>query len=336
MDKLGHKPEIFVLNETTDKRKLLNFDFVTFSRHYNQPQLHELVYFLKAHGVPIVYEIDDDLELLLNMNNDPTGQITPNKNSIHLLANNCDMITTSTPYLANLLELRYHKHAEHVYNSLDFATFTRRTSDNERLRVGWAGGSTHFPDLLIILDVIKDLQEKYDFDFFVQGLSFQPLDALFFVWRKSVEFGFQKLEPWMEQAFLAEDKLKKLKRYTFIPFYPSGMYSNVMSGLKLDIGLAPLRDSSFNKSKSCLKYYEYAALGAATIASDVMPYTEEVSFRVKNTYQDWYENIEMLLVDKKKRQDIQEEQFNWVKNNRDMSKTVKRWEEVFSMVCRKR
>lgn len=44
----------------------------------------------------------------------------------------------------------------------------------------------------------------------------------------------------------------------------------------LDVGLAPLRDTVFNRSKTGLKAMEYGALGLPVIASNVEPYTSYV------------------------------------------------------------
>src|SRR3546814_14721972 len=38
------------------------------------------------------------------------------------------------------------------------------------------------------------------------------------------------------------------------------------------VGVAPLSDTTFNRSKSDIKFLELAALGIPTIASDVAPY----------------------------------------------------------------
>jgi glycosyltransferase involved in cell wall biosynthesis len=43
-----------------------------------------------------------------------------------------------------------------------------------------------------------------------------------------------------------------------------------------DIGIAPLADTAFNRSKSAIKTLDYAALGLAVLASDVPAYRESL------------------------------------------------------------
>ena len=69
-----------------------------------------------------------------------------------------------------------------------------------------------------------------------------------------------------------------------------------------DIGLAPLVDSPFNASKSPIKTLDYAALGLATLASDVPSYRGSVAdghggMLTSNTTTAWYEALSRLVRD---------------------------------------
>jgi len=110
------------------------------------------------------------------------------------------------------------------------------------------------------------------------------------------------------------------------------MFPAIMRKANIDIGLAPLQDNEFNHSKSCIKFYEYAASGAVTLASDVHPYKSEVGYTAKRKTQSWVNRLEKLIVDKKFRAKLLKKQQKWVKDNRDLSKVVEKWEKAFDKV----
>jgi hypothetical protein len=112
-------------------------------------------------------------------------------------------------------------------------------------------------------------------------------------------------------------KLKNLQMI-HIPFMPPELHPHVLSGASMDIGLCPIQDTPFNRGKSCIKFYEYAATGAATLASDVEPYKSEVTYRAKNTKKDWVKKIEKLIVDKEFRSKLATEQHDWVLKHRNI------------------
>lgn len=51
----------------------------------------------------------------------------------------------------------------------------------------------------------------------------------------------------------------------------------LQASCRQDIGIAPLTDTEFNRSKSHIKWLEYSALGLTTVASNVGEYTQSIS-----------------------------------------------------------
>jgi len=99
-----------------------------------------------------------------------------------------------------------------------------------------------------------------------------------------------------------------------------------------DIGLCPLKDNAFNQAKSCVKFYEYAAVGTTCLASDVLPYKNEVNYRAKNTFKDWYKKLERLIVNEKFREKIAEKQWAFVEEHRNIREIVVKWEKIMGYV----
>lgn len=89
---------------------------------------------------------------------------------------------------------------------------------------------------------------------------------------------------------------------------------------QMDINLAPLEDTLFNRAKSENKWLEAALVQVVTIASDVgafakMIKNEETGILCKNTSQDWYNSISRMILDPQVRRKIGEKAYSFVVNN---------------------
>jgi glycosyltransferase involved in cell wall biosynthesis len=331
MQKLGHQVDFTLLNPQFNREKLLTLDFVIFSRYYPM-DLSPLVLYLQRNGVKIVYETDDDLENIPPTN--PTKKIIEQfLESVYMLGNACDMITTTTSYYAKQLEKRYPtKPVKVIPNCIDYTMFLPRTH-SDKLKIGWSGGVTHCGDVSMVIDAVIKLQEKHDFEFLINGISANPIEAQSFDWEKSCELNLtDPNDPFMKTGLDFIRKLPKIKNFMFYPFYPTAMYPQILNRMGLDIGLAPVVDNVFSRSKSNLKMYEYSAVESLTVASNVIPYNTEITHPeclVENTVENWHDKLEVLIKDKSLREKIQKEQTKWVKENRDNDKVVKQWEKAF-------
>jgi len=331
LKELGHDVDITLLQGNISKDKLLTMDFVIMSRYYIG-DISNLVMFLKRNGIKIVYETDDDLECIPDTN--PTKSIIePHLESVYVLGHEADLITTTTPYIATQLEKRYKKTPAVLPNALSFKDFKIREKGNLTPRIGWTGGVTHCVDLIPTVEAMVKLQDKYKFEFFLQGITAYPWEAQVFEWHKSCELGFNDPNsPFMKSALELSEKLKGIKNFTPIPFYPTGMFPTILNRMNLDIGICPLFDSPFSRAKSAMKYYEYASSETATLASNVIPYTTEITqpeSLTDNLVEDWYAKLEGLLKDRQLRAKIAKEQYTWVRKNRDIEVIALEWERAF-------
>jgi hypothetical protein len=115
--------------------------------------------------------------------------------------------------------------------------------------------------------------------------------------------------------------------YEFHPMVGFARHAAKVCELALDIGIAPVVEDSFNRNKSCIKYYEYALSGAITVASRVLPYSAEVPITAKNSRQSWKDAIEPLL--DADRGLLWRQQRDWVLTHRNMERNVELWEQVY-------
>jgi tetratricopeptide (TPR) repeat protein len=115
------------------------------------------------------------------------------------------------------------------------------------LTIGWGGSSGHFADWYAVAPIIE------------QWIVEHPGSRL---------------------AVMANEAAREFiglpaERYEFRPFGAMGAYREFLQGV--DIGLAPLLPTDFNRGRSDVKYLEYASAGAAGVYADVEPYRKSVA-----------------------------------------------------------
>ncbi len=107
-------------------------------------------------------------------------------------------------------------------------------------------------------------------------------------------------------------ELVGLKGIKFMPLVPN--YSGFLrkfASHNFDIGLAPLEDTPFHRSKTNTKFRDYGASRVAGIYSDVCVYSscvdhERTGLLVTNTTESWFAGISRLILDPDLRDSIQQ------------------------------
>lgn len=309
-------------------------DTVVFNRHYDVDinTLRNLMTYAKMNGKKVIYETDDLLEAL-NFSNPMYQQIQYHVAQVRMMASIADVCTTTGEEIQKEL-LKYNSNVQILPNCVDPEKWTLRKGGNKKIKVGYAGGSSHSEDLLMILDVVKDLQEEIDFEFTIFGLA--PI-----AWEKFIA-NLEKrhaqetqdkpnLNPaeWYAKTMELDKKLKEIK-WKQEPFVPIEEYNQKLSELNFDIGLCPLVDTKFNRCKSAIKFYEYAMVGTACLASKIPPYEGEVNYNAKNKHDKWKTKLRNLVQDEKLRDFITIEQREWVLKNRDIRSNIHLWEQAYN------
>ena len=321
----GHEVKITTINPNMGEEFYQWPEVVVFSRIYPFDPLPQMRKF-KQMGKRVIYEIDDDF-WGVNPDNPSVAISTEKRWQYEHIMAEADAITTTTEFLANKLK-KFNKNIFIVPNAIDFGHYQERFRAGQTLVIGYSGAASHWKDLEIVVEPLLQLQGKYEFDFVLQGMVSTPLESEAYIMRQMINMNLQpEKNRYMEATLALYEKMRGLK-YQHLPFYVPFLHSAVLRRCDMDIALAPLQDNDFNKSKSCLKFYEYAALGSATLASDVLPYNKEVGYCAKNTTKDWYEKLEKLIVDKKFREELATKQRKWVMENRDLGKIAMLWEKA--------
>ncbi len=142
------------------------------------------------------------------------------------------------------------------------------------IRIGYIGTPTHNADLKIVVDAIKKIEKIYGNKVQVEVIG-----------------GYQNTKP----EFGNRVGLPKNNQYI-------NFVSWIDKRVNWDIGIIPLADDNFNKSKSYLKFLEYSALDLAIVCSKGVTYADVSRHSsnclvAENTTESWFNNIEKLILD---------------------------------------
>lgn len=186
-------------------------------------------------------------------------------------------ITTTTEKLAKILrKQRYYRDPESVIvipNMISIRDYIPGDYDNkDKIVIGYAGGASHYGDLhkTGMIDALAKVMHEHKN-----------------VYVKSAGMFIDKYLPKARYEFVSGQKDKE----GWFKFYTE---------LNFDIGLAPLEDTPFTRSKSNIKWQEYSLKSIPTIASNIGPYKDTINhgsdgYLVENTYESWYKALKLLV-----------------------------------------
>jgi hypothetical protein len=314
----GHQVQILSNQAQYDAPDVL----VLYRAHY--PQAVKVVEWCKQNNIRVVFDTDDALDLVPpeNLNYKAVQSRLP---LYEFLLRSADVVTTTTDTLASYLR-KWNPQVSVIPNSVDPDEWTCEPRSGEP-RIGWTGSPTHFLDLAVALDAVREVQKTIPFMFVLQGICQEPtLEELMQV--LEIRWGQALFKtPLGRSIKLFMDKLSGI-RYEFHPNVTLDKHPQKVCDLKLDVGIAPLLDDQFNRHKSCIKYYEYAMSGAVTLASHVVPYSSEVPITAKNNRESWKRKLEEIL--QADRAKLYREQRDWVLAHRNIEKNVELWEQMLA------
>lgn len=178
-------------------------------------------------------------------------------------------------------------------DSKDWAKFVNN-KPVDKFVIGWHGSMSHDSDFKVVLPALEELMLKHD-DIYVEMTGL--------VRKESAARLFKDVDP------------KVLSRFILSPGTPSwDGFAKLLMEKNWNVGIAPLIDDDFNRSKSHIKWMEYAMMGIPCVASDVPAYNysitgklacikhENTGFLVKDDK--WFSTLEKLYNDVKLRQRI--------------------------------
>lgn len=271
---------------------------------------------LKLKGIIVVYEIDDCYAGIPLENLKLNARYmcnTETQKSVHKMLNIADVVTVSTPELKEWCDKFCDKDKVHILkNTLDFSLWPSPHygihNEGESHIIGFAGAEAHKTDLrelngsLEILNrQLNDLKETIIFGFF--GFMLEEF------WNMSPHVRFKLGVPFLE-------------------------YPDILSKLRFNVGLAPLKQCVFNRCKSELRFLEHAACGVPVVATDIAPFrrciTPDRGILVDNNSRKWVSAIKDLINDEKKRGGMGRNSYDYVKKEYNIDIYVNEWDKLYS------
>jgi len=266
--------------------------------------------FWRAAGKKIIFELDDDLfdvNGLVRRTGNSRKKIKQLVSVTKKLATLVDAVVVSTPQLFQITS-EYNKSVFLIPNYLDpklwgilgvsFKPHPNRIKtkikNNKVVKIGYIGTPTHDSDLLIIQEAMERIKHEYGTKVEIEVIG-----------------AFQK-------------KLNKPLFGKAVALPKNTTYPKFVEWLRIrvdwDIAVIPLVDDQFNQSKSHLKFLECTALGLASICSNVSVYSSivrhgENGLLVKNTTEDWYQAIKLLIDDVAYREKLSRNAYLALSNN---------------------
>jgi hypothetical protein len=309
---------------------------VRMQRQVNDTQSQYIQNFLmplsEVHGFWNIYEVDD----VLHQDDVPKYNAGWEKYQNPKFANNisnnmnaCDFVTVTCDELKNYFINRFKVSKEKLIvipNYLPYWWFGNlyneekikqrfRSLSTRKPRIGFLTSISHFDvfnqnngidDYTHVLDFIRNNVDKYEF-YFIGGFPPHLND-------------------------LREDK-----KVYYHGGYDILNYPVAIDGYNFDLVIAPLKDNTFNKCKSNIKFIETAALGIPAICQNLTPYKPytDLLFNKENDLQD---QIDSLLSNEEKylevvraNKDILDNGNTIAPNGYWLEKNIHRWVELYTL-----
>ncbi|WJV52151.1 glycosyltransferase [Prodigiosinella aquatilis] len=219
--------------------------------------------------------------------------------SKHLIAqfDFIDRVVTTSETLAEL----YSKDHRDIcilpsFLNSEWKALQQECQPSEKVRIGCVTHDLSPGDIILLATIIRELSEKVEWIF----LGKYP----------------ERLKPYITE----------FHRYSGNVDYPK-----VLASLNLDLAIAPLEDTLFNRCRNNLRLLEFGACGIPVICSDIESYKDNLPVtRVKNRYKDWLSAIQMHLHDRNamnaKGKELRHHVFsNWMLENDNIKLYLRSW-----------
>lgn len=295
--------DAWVSDEGVTDKALDWADIIVINSVTYKPSLHKIFAAQQDQGKKIVVDVDDWYDLNPDSPFVIEHKLQDAKETILGMIQVADLVTCTTKFLEQKL-LKYNKNVKILknYMDLEFWDGEKEVNTSDKFRIGWAGSLTHYDDLQIVINPLKRIMDEY------------PAEVVF--------VGDMRLQ----------DHFKGYPVTTMLGV-PFEAWPMRLSGLRLDIGLAPLKETDFNKAKSNIKWQEYSVAKVPGIFSPTVYFHQDFEPKYGMIAEDedhWYRCMKHLLDFPQRREEIRENAYSYVTKFYSLEKHIKEWVDAYS------
>ncbi len=268
-----------------------------------EPRASAIAREAKANGVALTWDNDDYLAFtpknVVNAKIHTGFEGQRRLAAMRRLLRIVDLVTTPSPHLAELLQRDGAARTVVIPNYLPQAWLNPDRIASRGVTIGWTAGLEHQTDaeqLPIVAVLQRLLDERDDVNVIAFGLKLG----------------------------LRSD------RYTHVPFIPLEALTSQL--VRFDIGIAPLADIPFNRTRSDVKLKEYAAAGVPWLASPIGPYVglgEQQGGRLVADDR-WHEELVRLIDKPRDRRKLAKRGGKWVAGE-TLTRRAHEWEDALGI-----
>lgn len=337
---LNKNPNVFAKISTAYSNEEISWADIVVLQKQSNPKALSYIEYARSIGKKIVTEVDDDYFNIPEWN--PAHKAYKGKeNDLISFYEKSDAITVTTDHLSEQLS-KYSK-TYTLPNSLDYKLLDsfetmpeevlnkytkfldceqKKLSPNsvreflkDKIVIGWGGSPTHLKDLEQATPaVLKLCSENKNVVLMMIGCT--------------------------TQVILEEMIKKHSNQLILVEPIPIFGYPQALRSLNWDIGICPIEDNLFNRSKSNLKFLEFSSNGFACVCSNVENYKKtvingETGLLVNNSDQSWYEALKKLVENENLRKDMAKKAKLFVRENYSMEKNVELWLNAYTEIIKK-
>jgi glycosyltransferase involved in cell wall biosynthesis len=276
-------------------------------------------------------------------------------------------ITTTTSIFASEIS-KFHNSIFVLPNAINpkEGQFTEPSTESERLRIGWLGGSSHLSDIQLLDQSFSKLTKYKDkIQFVICGFdtrgtmteinaqtgeqkkrNIEPQETVWATYEKIFTQNFSIVSPEYKDYLTkyTQEPYENEMDESYVRVWTKPVTAYARNYSKFDISLAPLKNHIFNRVKSQLKVIESGFYKKALVASAVGPYTIDLKHALKNgnftdgnallvdenrNHSDWAKHLEKLIKNPNLVKDLGERLYETVKDKYDLNVVTKDRAELY-------